>query len=100
VLAQVPVTHLYKGKLPICIHGAVAQTGEYSLVNLTFSCFDNSWHTLSGDHTPSDAGGYYMLVNSEATDGTFFLHTVSGLCPQYNLSVFGMGEEPAAPYGL
>jgi hypothetical protein len=57
------------------------QPGEYSLINLTFSCFGNSWHTISGDHTPADAGGYYMLVNSESYNGNLFVHTVSGLCP-------------------
>jgi hypothetical protein len=60
---------------------ACPKPGEYSLLNLTFSCFENSWHTLSGDHTPNDAGGYYMLVNSESTDGNLFVYPVKGLCP-------------------
>jgi len=60
---------------------ACPKPGEYSLLNLTFSCFENSWHTLSGDHTPGDAGGYYMLVNSEATDGNLVVYSVTGLCP-------------------
>lgn len=61
--------------------GACPKPGEYSLLNLTFSCFENSWHTLSGDHTPGDGGGYYMLVNSEATNGNLFVYSVKGLCP-------------------
>jgi gliding motility-associated-like protein len=61
--------------------GACPNAGEYSLLNLTFSCFENNWHTLSGDHTPGDAGGYYMLVNSESTDGNLFVSSVKGLCP-------------------
>lgn len=55
--------------------------GEYSLLNLSFGCFENSWHTLSGDHTPGDAGGYYMLVNSEANNGNLVVYSVKGLCP-------------------
>lgn len=55
--------------------------GEYSLLNLTFGCFENSWHSLSGDHTPDDGGGYYMLVNSEGTKGNLFVYSVKGLCP-------------------
>lgn len=60
---------------------ACPKPGEYSLLNLTFNCFENSWHTLSGDHTPDDAGGYYMLVNSETTNGNLFVYSVKGLCP-------------------
>ena len=55
--------------------------GEYSLVNLTFACFGNAWHTLSGDHTPDDAGGFYMIVNTQANPGIFFKKEVKGLCP-------------------
>jgi gliding motility-associated-like protein len=55
--------------------------GEYSLLNLTFSCFENSWHTLSGDHTPNDGGGYYMLVNASGGKADFFVQKVSNLCP-------------------
>ncbi len=55
--------------------------GEYSVVNLMFNCFDNAWHTFSGDHTPDDAGGYYMLVNTQANAGIFFKKEVNGLCP-------------------
>jgi gliding motility-associated-like protein len=61
--------------------GGCPKPGEYNLLNLTFSCFDNTWHTVSGDHTPSDAGGNYMLVNSESSKGDFFVYAVKGLCP-------------------
>ncbi|MES2648724.1 MAG: gliding motility-associated C-terminal domain-containing protein [Bacteroidota bacterium] len=61
--------------------GGCPKPGEYNLLNLTFSCFDNTWHTVSGDHTPTDAGGYYMLVNSESSKADYFVQTVSGLCP-------------------
>jgi gliding motility-associated-like protein len=62
--------------------GSCPKPGEYGVVNLTFSCFDNSWHTVSGDHTPADGGGYYMLINSESTKADFFIYTASGLCPK------------------
>ena len=74
VLSRSQTSYDYSG-------GTCPNPGEYSLLNLTFSCFENNWHTLSGDHTPGDAGGYYMLVNSESTDGNLFVSSVKGLCP-------------------
>ena len=58
--------------------------GEYSLVDLSFNCFGGSWHTLSGDHTPNDALGRYMLVNASFLPGDFYLDTIRGLCPNTN----------------
>ncbi|WP_430896893.1 MULTISPECIES: gliding motility-associated C-terminal domain-containing protein [unclassified Paraflavitalea] len=58
--------------------------GQYSLQNLSFACFGQSWHTLAGDHTPNDANGYYMLVNASATPGDFYVDTIRGLCPNTN----------------
>lgn len=55
--------------------------GSYSLQNLSFGCFGGSWHTLSGDHTPGDGNGYYMLVNASNTPGDFYVDTIRGLCP-------------------
>lgn len=55
--------------------------GEYSLLNLTFSCFNNTWQTLTGDHTPDDVGGYYMLVNSASASNFLFTNTFNALCP-------------------
>ena len=55
--------------------------GEYSLLNLSFGCFNSSWQTLTGDHTPDDVGGYYMLVNSASTNNFLYTSTLTGLCP-------------------
>ena len=56
--------------------GGCPDDGFYTLTNLSFGCFDGSWHTLVGDHTPDDAGGKFMLVNASSTPGVFYLDTV------------------------
>lgn len=61
--------------------GGCPKPGEYVLLNLVFLCAGNTWHTVSGDHTPADGGGYYMLVNSESSKADFFVYTAKGLCP-------------------
>lgn len=53
--------------------------GFYAVRNSTNSCFGNSWHNLSKDHT-GDANGYFMLVNASFAPSTFYLDTVKGLC--------------------
>jgi gliding motility-associated-like protein len=53
--------------------------GFYTIRNNTSSCFSNSWHSLSGDHT-GDANGYFMLVNASVQPGAFYIDTVRGLC--------------------
>lgn len=58
--------------------------GEYSLIDLSFNCFNGTWHTLSGDHTPNDASGRYMLINASSVPGDFYVETISGLCPNTN----------------
>lgn len=58
--------------------------GEYSLKDITFNCFSGSWHTVTGDHTPNDALGNYMLVNASFVPGDFYLDTIRGLCPNTN----------------
>lgn len=58
--------------------------GDYSLVDLSFNCFGGSWHTISGDHTPNDVLGRYMLVNASFLPGDFYLDTIRRLCPNTN----------------
>jgi gliding motility-associated-like protein len=53
--------------------------GFYTVRNNTSSCFGNSWHNLSSDHT-GDPGGYFMLVNASVQPGAFYVDTVTGLC--------------------
>lgn len=52
--------------------------GYYTVTNMTSSCFGNTWHTVSSDHT---GGGSFMLVNASFTPGDFFVSTVTDLCP-------------------
>ncbi len=55
------------------------QDGYYSVRNSSNSCFNNSWHTLTSDHT-GDPNGYFMLVNASFQPSAFYLDTVKGLC--------------------
>jgi gliding motility-associated-like protein len=55
--------------------------GVYTIVNSTSLCFNNTWHSLSEDHTPNDTNGYMMLINGSFTPGDFYVDTVKGLCP-------------------
>lgn len=54
--------------------------GQYTLVNNSLNCFNQTWHVTPADHTPSDFQGYFMLVNASAGTGDFYVNTVSGLC--------------------
>lgn len=53
--------------------------GSYTITNLSFGCFNNTWHLLAGDHT-GDVGGRYMLINASVEPSDFYVDTVSGLC--------------------
>jgi hypothetical protein len=52
--------------------------GHYTYTSYTSECFRGDWFTME-DHTPGDASGNMLLVNSSYTTGTFFKTTVSGL---------------------
>ncbi|MES2647139.1 MAG: gliding motility-associated C-terminal domain-containing protein [Bacteroidota bacterium] len=54
--------------------------GFYAIVNSTSACFNNSWHTISSDHTANDDNGYMMLINAYFNSGDFYVDTVRGLC--------------------
>ena len=54
--------------------------GFYTITNYSTGCFNNSWLTVSADHT-TGTGGYFMLVNASYDPGDFFVSTVSDLCP-------------------
>lgn len=54
--------------------------GSYTVIKSTTSCFNNTWHTLTEDHTPNDASGYMMLVNASYNPGDFYVDTVKNLC--------------------
>jgi gliding motility-associated-like protein len=55
--------------------------GFYTITNYTSGCFNNSWFTVTTDHT---GGGAFMLVNASYQPGDFFLTTVTNLCPNTN----------------
>ena len=52
--------------------------GHYTYTSYTSDCFRGDWFTME-DHTPGDASGNMLLVNSSYTTGTFFKTTISGL---------------------
>jgi hypothetical protein len=54
--------------------------GFYTVANSTSNCFNNTWLTLSEDHTPGDNGGYMMVVNASFAAGDFYVQKVDGLC--------------------
>lgn len=66
--------------------------GQYTLVNNSFDCFNQSWHVIPADHTPNELRGYFMLVNASANPGDFYVNTVNGLCPNttYEFAVWVM----------
>ena len=53
--------------------------GYYTYTNYTSDCFNGVWHTLTEDHTPGDASGNMLLVNSAYESGSFFKTTLKGL---------------------
>ena len=53
--------------------------GFYTVRTNTTSCFGNTWHSLSADHT-GDPNGYFMLINASFQPSAFYLDTVRGLC--------------------
>jgi gliding motility-associated-like protein len=52
--------------------------GFYTITNSTSNCFNNSWHTVSSDHT---GNGAFMLVNASYNPGDFLVTKVTDLCP-------------------
>ncbi len=53
--------------------------GFYTVRNNTSTCFGNTWHSLTKDHT-GDPNGYFMLINASVEPSAFYLETVRGLC--------------------
>ncbi len=53
--------------------------GSYTITNATSFCFNDTWLTVTSDHT-GDAGGRFMLVNASITPNDFYVETVNGLC--------------------
>lgn len=53
--------------------------GSYTVRNNSTSCFVNTWHSLTGDHT-GNGNGYFMLVNASIQPTAFYIDTIRGLC--------------------
>jgi gliding motility-associated-like protein len=67
--------------------------GEYILADVVDgSCFGNTWHTLSEDHTPNDVRGNMMIVNAAYGAGEFYRQPLSELCSgtTYEFSVWAV----------
>lgn len=60
--------------------GTCPNDGNYTVVNSTANCFNNTWQTLAEDHTSGDVNGYMMLVNASFNPGDFYVDTVNNLC--------------------
>jgi gliding motility-associated-like protein len=60
-------------------NGDCPSDGFYTVTTNTNSCFGNTWHTITSDHT-GNTDGYFMLVNASIQPSAFFIDTVRGLC--------------------
>jgi gliding motility-associated-like protein len=60
-------------------NGDCPPDGYYTVTTNTNSCFGNTWHTITSDHT-GNTNGYFMLVNASIQPSAFFIDTVRGLC--------------------
>jgi len=69
--------------------GGCPGKGKYTISDFLFGC-GGYWVAMTGDHTPGDLNGNYMLVNAESTPGTIHRDTATGLCENmtYQFSVY------------
>ena len=74
------------------INGYCPSDGYYAITPYTSECFRNDWFTLEEDHTPGDANGNMLLINSSPFSGVFFKTTINGLKPdtEYEFSTWMM----------
>jgi gliding motility-associated-like protein len=79
------------------IQGGCPRDGAYTIVNNTSGCFNNSWLTITRDHTGDD-GGYFMLINASYQPSDFYVQTINGLCGgtsyQFAAWVMNVGVRP------
>ena len=74
-----PKGPLKAGVTNLAFRNGCPNDGEYTITNLSFGCFSNTWYLLAGDHT-GDVGGRFMVVNASFEPSDFYVDTVSGLC--------------------
>lgn len=74
------------------VGGYCPTDGHYTYTSYTSECFRNDWFTLDEDHTPGDANGNMLLINSSPFSGLFFKTTINGLKPgtRYEFSTWMM----------
>src|SRR3954467_6144612 len=63
--------------------GGCPSKGQYTISDFLFGC-GGYWIKMTGDHTPNDLNGNYMMVDAESTPGLVYMDTVSGLCSGLN----------------
>ena len=61
------------------VGGSCPTDGHYTYTSYTSDCFRGDWQTLEEDHTPGDASGNMLIVNSAYTTGVFFQAHVPNL---------------------
>ena len=61
------------------VYSSCPTDGHYTYTSYTSECFRGDWFTIAEDHTPGDASGNMLLVNSSYTTGSFLETTVKGL---------------------
>lgn len=69
------------------------ENGEYTVSpTVNGSCFLNTWHSVTEDHTPNDVQGNMLIINASDDAGTFYQQTLSGLCggTKYEFSLWGL----------
>lgn len=55
----------------------------YTIANHTSNCFNNSWFSITQDHT-GNPNGYFMLINASYQPSQFYIQRVDGLCGNTN----------------
>lgn len=63
--------------------GGCPSKGQYTISDFLFGC-GGFWVPMTGDHTPNDLNGNYMMVDAESTPGRVYSDTAKGLCDGLN----------------
>ena len=63
--------------------GGCPSKGQYTINDFLFGC-GGYWVQMTGDHTPNDLNGNYMMVDAESTPGLVYMDTVHSLCSSLN----------------
>ncbi|NDU98459.1 gliding motility-associated C-terminal domain-containing protein [Spirosoma terrae] len=75
------------------VSSSCPENGEYTLSpTVDGSCFLNTWHYVTEDHTANDVRGNMLIINASDEAGTFYQQPLPGLCggTRYEFSVWGL----------